>query len=558
MAIKSRILIFTTLILLITGLFSWFSMQALTEGIIANWVERYAEKQVRYDKVRTLLPLIQEVHSSKKFAQLESLKAWANEPNNVELKRLALLDTEMFRSRFLDDSYFIALRKNGHYYYSDGDEATPKTDLYRYTLDVNKTADLWFYNIIDLKLNQHLNVNPDIELGVVKLWSDVLIRDGDNILGVVGTGLDLSTFLSKMVNEQDIYSAIVFTDYDGSIQLYQQEELIDYASITKQSENKKRIFQLLDDSRSKAQLHNSFKLAKTQPDQVEMTTVYKDGVRQLASVIYIAEIDWFQVNFIDINSFLPLEEFFDLLAVFLISLACALATIYLLITLIVTKPLDELDISIRALEKGQYQTPKLNFFAGLEIKQLVSHYQRMSLSLLVHQQELERKVTERTEELDRISKLDPLTSLYNRRGFEVHMQKYMKSWHKKHDSFSLISVDVNDFKLINDQYGHAAGDLALQEIATYLKGIVEGKGEVARWGGDEFLILIKQDDFGNIDVLMKTLLDNQDSLVIRVDETNVLIQFSVGSAVVKDDDTLEGMLHRADKAMYAMKFSNEK
>ena len=563
MAIKSRFLIFTALILLMAGFFSWLSMQVLAEGIIASWVERYAEKQVRYDKVRTLLPLIQEVNLSKEFAQIDSLKAWAHQPNNETLEQQALKDTEAFRSRFSDNSYFIALRGNEHYYYSDDSEYqstnkdTSKKDFYRYTLEANKSADLWFYGIIDRKLDLHLNVNPDIELGVVKLWSDVLIRDGDDILGVVGTGLDLSGFLSKMVEEQDIYSAIVFTNLDGSIQLYQQEELIDYASITKQAENKKQIFYLLDDDHSKALLNESFERARLQPDHVEMVRVNKDGVSQLASVIYIAEIDWFQVNFIDIDSFLPFTEFLGLLVVFLISLICALVTIYLLITLIITKPLNELERSICALEKGKYHAPKVSFFAGLEIKRLISKYKKMSLSLLEYQQELEQKVAERTEKLEHISKLDPLTSLYNRRGFEVHMKNYMDAWNKERHLFSLIAVDVNDFKLINDQYGHSTGDLALQEIAIYLKSVVGEKGEVARWGGDEFLILINQDCTNNTNIMAKTLLSNKDALVVRADDIDVLIQFSVGCAVVKDNDTFENMLHRADKAMYSMKFSGQ-
>jgi len=536
-------------------------MQVLAEEIIASWVERYAEKQVRYDKVRTLLPLIQEVNLSKEFAQIDSLKAWAHQPHNEALEQQALEDTEAFRSRFSDNSYFIALRGNEHYYYSDdskyqntnGDEF--KKDFYRYTLEANKAADLWFYGIIDRKLDLHLNVNPDIELGVVKLWSDVLIRDGDDILGVVGTGLDLSEFLSKMVYEQDIYSAIVFTNRDGSIQLYQQEELIDYASITKQAENKKQIFYLLDDNNSKALLRESFGRAKLQPDHVEMVRVNKDGVSQLASVIYIAEIDWFQVNFIDIDRFLPFAEFLGLLVVFLISLICALVTIYLLITLIITKPLNELERSICALEKGEYDAPKVSFFTGLEIKRLISKYKKMSLTLLEYQQELEQKVAERTEKLEHISQLDPLTNLYNRRGFEVHVQNYMDAWRKEGHLFSLISVDVNDFKLINDQYGHLAGDLALQEIAIYLKSVVGEKGEVARWGGDEFLILINQDCTNNTNIMTKTLFNNKDALVVRAEGFDVLIQFSVGYTVVAENDTFENMLHRADKAMYFMKFS---
>ncbi|WP_417538099.1 GGDEF domain-containing protein [Marinomonas sp.] len=552
MTIKSRFLLSTTLILLLTCFFSWLSMRVLAEDIIVSWVERYAEKQIRYDKVRTLLPLIQEVKLSKELAELESLKAWAKQPDNETLKQQALNDTEAFRHRFSDKSYFIALKANDRYYYSDG---STSADPYRYTLQEEKPSDAWFYQLMAIKLNLHLNVNPDVELGVIKLWSDVLIRDGDAVLGVVGTGLDLSTFLQQMVEKQDIYSGIVFTNYEGAIQLHQKEELIDFASITKNAHDKKFIFQLLSDADSQKRLQHSFADAKSNPNHVEMTSVNKDGVRQLASVIYIPEIDWFQVNFIDINSFLPLTEFSGLLWVFFVSLVCALIIVYVLMTLMVTKPLEELDLSIAELGKNHNRKPKLSRFAGLEIKRLILHYQKMSTSLLEYQQELESKVAERTEELNRIAKLDPLTELYNRRGFEAHMCEYMAHWQATQQPFGLINVDINRFKDINDQYGHAIGDHVLQDVAAYLHAIVKGKGEVARWGGDEFLILVKQSNDKVVQQITERLLGDLESLVINIQDHDVTIEFSVGSALVQEGDTLEKLLHRADKAMYAVKFA---
>ncbi|MBR7888801.1 diguanylate cyclase [Marinomonas sp. A79] len=556
MSIKFRFLISTTLILLLTCFFSWLSMRVLAEDIIVSWIERYAEKQVLYDKERTLSPLIQQVNLSEEFANLDSLKAWAKQPDNAQLKQKALADTEAFRGRFADDSYFIGLKGNGHYYYSDG-VLPPSGDLYRYTLDSAKASDEWFYQIMAAELDMHLNVNPDVELGVIKLWSDVLIRDGDAILGVVGTGLDLSVFLAQMVEKQDIYSAIVFTNYEGSIQLHKKQELINYATITKQAQDKKLIFSLLDDAESSERLQNAFVLAKSHPNQVETTAVHLNGVRQLASVVYIPEIDWFQTNFIDINNFLPLTEFSGLLLIFFVSLVCALIVFYGLLTLIVTKPLEELSLSIQSLGEKRYRAPVLSCFAGPEIKRLVHQYETISRSLLEHQSSLEAKVEERTEALNRLAKLDPLTELYNRRGFELFMAQYMQHWQTTQQPFGLINVDVNRFKAINDQYGHVAGDWVLQEVAKHLLSAVGNKGEVARWGGDEFLILLKQANAHTLAQLTSQLLDHENAPVLAIDEHNVRVTFSVGSALIQENDTIDDVFHRADSAMYAVKFATK-
>ncbi|MCB5162321.1 GGDEF domain-containing protein [Marinomonas algarum] len=529
-------------------------MRVLAEDIIVSWIERYAEKQVLYDKERTLSPLIQQVNLSEEFANLDSLKAWAKQPDDVQLKQKALADTEAFRGRFADDSYFIGLKGNNHYYYSDG-VLPPSGDLYRYTLDSAKASDDWFYQIMAAKLDMHLNVNPDVELGVIKLWSDVLIRDGDAILGVVGTGLDLSVFLAQMVEKQDIYSAIVFTNYEGSIQLHKKQELIDYATITKQAQDKKLIFSLLDDIESRERLQNTFVLAKSHPNHVKTTAVYLNGVRQLASVVYIPEIDWFQTNFIDIDNFLPLTEFSGLLLIFFVSLVCALIVFYGLLTLIVTKPLEELSLSIQSLGEKRYRAPLLSCFAGPEIKRLVHQYETISRSLLEHQSSLEAKVEERTEALNRLAKLDPLTELYNRRGFELFMEEYMQNWHEKRQSFGLINVDVNRFKAINDHYGHAAGDRVLQSVAAHLLNLVGDQGEVARWGGDEFLILLKHATDHSVAQLTQQLSCHDDAPVLTIGDDDIKATFSVGSALIQENDTIDDVFHRADSAMYAMKFS---
>ncbi|RBO86129.1 hypothetical protein DFP76_101405 [Marinomonas aquiplantarum] len=84
-------------------------MRVVVEDIVVSWIERYAEKQLRFDKVRTLLPLIQEVKLSQDFAQLAPLKAWAKNPDDLLLKQQAFQATEQFRPYFSDRSYFIAL-----------------------------------------------------------------------------------------------------------------------------------------------------------------------------------------------------------------------------------------------------------------------------------------------------------------------------------------------------------------------------------------------------------------------------------------------------------------
>ncbi|MCV2401974.1 diguanylate cyclase [Marinomonas sp. C2222] len=554
MTIKLRFLIAVAIILILTGLFSWLSIRVATEEIVTNWVKLYAEKQLHYDEVRTLLPLTQELETAKEFASIEEIIAWAKAPNDSHLKELALQKAENFRHRFSDNSFFIALVKNNQYYYRDDNRQDALKGPLAYTLNANNEPDAWFYSLINSSLDFYININPDENLGVIKLWSDTLIRDEQGKpIAIVGSGLDLTPFLQGIVAKQDINSAITFTTLEGAIQLYQQEELINYADITKQQAEKKLIFQLLDDEISKKELQQSFDIAKNSPHLVTTAMVKKDGVRQLASVLYIPEVNWFQVNFVEIDRFLPWSKFSGFLIVLLVSLIFALVTVYFLIQFIMIKPLNELKLSILSLEDHTQHIATPHRFASSEITTVLQHYNRTSQSLLEYQSTLEEEVNARTAELKKIAQLDSLTQLYNRRGFQEQVVKYLDNWQENQQEFSLIYIDMDYFKKINDTYGHAIGDSVLKSFANYLQKVVADKGEVARWGGDEFLIITNETNHQDQGSILEKLKQDNYSLMLNAGEQTLKIQFSVGYSDVLENDSFESIIHRADNKMYEAK-----
>lgn len=147
-------------------------------------------------------------------------------------------------------------------------------------------------------------------------------------------------------------------------------------------------------------------------------------------------------------------------------------------------------------------------------------------------------------DLARASRSDPLTGCLNRRGFEEELRREVRRAERLGASFALVVVDLDDFKCVNDERGHAAGDALLCEIVAALAGVVRGMDAVGRLGGDEFALLFP--DAGCADL---------PALASRVElAVSHLLPCSFGGACYPDDAiTPDELMNHADQEMYRQK-----
>lgn len=149
------------------------------------------------------------------------------------------------------------------------------------------------------------------------------------------------------------------------------------------------------------------------------------------------------------------------------------------------------------------------------------------------------------------SEKDPLTNTYNRRTVEQSFQKIAQTYKKENQKVGIIMMDLNNFKGINDTYGHHKGDELLIHLASILNNSVKKNDVVARWGGDEFLILVpdcqKSFESGYVRKLQQVLEDEKFDGFPSVGA-------SVGFAIYPDDgQDFQELIRMADKAMYRKK-----
>ncbi len=152
---------------------------------------------------------------------------------------------------------------------------------------------------------------------------------------------------------------------------------------------------------------------------------------------------------------------------------------------------------------------------------------------------------------EKLAKIDALTGIINRFQFDVLYTHALNNAKRYRESLSLIMFDIDFFKSINDRYGHDIGDITLQHVAKTIGQRLRSADIFARWGGEEFMILLPKHDF---DDAMKLAEDLREAIENEVFEAVGHITISFGVAILQpDDDDEVSLLKRADNALYMAK-----
>ena len=554
MNLQPRFHLLTIVFFVVFAIPSWLAVRALAEGIMEQWAVRYAEKQVLYDKGRTLQPILREVALSRQLASSQPIREWARKPDDAQLTRRAVKEMENFRQNFADHSYFVALLSNGRYYHNNAQNEYAGEE-FRYVMDARNKKDAWFYDLIRQQRDIHINVNPDPNLGITKLWIDVLIRDGNDILGIAGTGLDLTSFIKNVVEEGSPGVTSLFVDHSGAIQIHRNQALIDFASISKSKSQQNTIDLLFEREVDRKAVLAAMKELEIQKKNVATLVVQANGRRHIAGIAYLPEIDWHEITLLDLDVLLPFSQFTGILVVYTLTLLGILLLFNLSLRRFVLIPLQKLDAGMSAVEAGSDVPAQLDTLGSGEIGRLMKRFAQMARSVTVSRRDLEFKVQERTIALERLTKIDPLTELLNRRGMSERIEAELKRARRETNRLGILWLDLDGFKEINDQHGHAIGDQALIAVARIIDATIRPYDVAARWGGDEFLIMLYPTDE---DVLLS--LGERLRLAIAASHTvvdeagrHIPLSASIGGHIAGASEQFNNVLSQADRALYAAK-----
>ena len=164
------------------------------------------------------------------------------------------------------------------------------------------------------------------------------------------------------------------------------------------------------------------------------------------------------------------------------------------------------------------------------------------------------KLDKTEQQLQVLSHTDDLTQTYNRRYFMQYLQQEFQRAQRSSATFSIAILDMDNFKEINDQWGHLAGDQVLREITVMFRGQIRQADVFARYGGDEFIFLFPQTSQQEVQTWAERIYATFAQKSIHVDEVEIRPLFSIGVAVFEPSvENLDELLKRADQALYQAK-----
>lgn len=184
---------------------------------------------------------------------------------------------------------------------------------------------------------------------------------------------------------------------------------------------------------------------------------------------------------------------------------------------------------------------------------LYAVYQQIAMKRLhrqlAEQIETTARLETRTEMLQKLAMLDPLTNLQNRRGGEERLQSEVSRSSRHGYPLTVMVFDLDGFKQINDTHGHAAGDAVLRAFAERLQRVIRTSDAAVRLGGDEFLLILPECS----EEKAESLLHRIGEVSAEQNGTRLPIQYTAGWAGFRPGDTMDKLLERADQMLYARK-----
>ena len=504
------------------------------------------------------------------------VKKIANLTDNlkIELNKTELLDNNL-KTSVVNNELVVAAYYNSRYNYSRYYPFIK--DVYNVISDDTKVEDYTFYYNADLKHNpQKKVVWTDVYLdpaGLGWMISALVPIYRDNILeGVTGLDITINKIIENFLNFKIPYNGSTFL-IDKDLNIIAMDEKI-------KNEFKIENFNEYKYSKNKKILHTIFRKEKESLffkdkdlcnilENIVTNKKYKyefnkNGEKYFIFSNKVDKLPWYTITLVKESNVLKgvenLKEEYIHLGIIIIAFIVVfyfLFFIYLYkkandFVLLINTPILKI-INMTKILGSKKNEITLENCGIIEIDKLSENFNNLAKELDIRTNELINAETSRAFH-EKLSNTDALTKVYNRRFLEDFSKKYFEMIKREKNTLSILIIDIDDFKSINDNYGHEAGDEVLLGLVEILQNKIRENDFIVRLGGDEFLVLLPNSDIQGAKIVAEKLIKS----ICESKNEYKRFTVSIGSAEYNfEDKDINCLIRRADEELYKAKKSGK-
>ena len=360
--------------------------------------QAFARNLTELSRQQILSPVLQDLTLARRLAGSVVTREWLQSEADDQLAERFFREADGFQQDFRSQAYFVISARSHHYYFNQASD--PFSDEPRYSLSPDTDSDAWFFRLIQTIGDFNINVNPDAQLGTTRVWINVPVMDNGELLGLTGTGLDLTRFIDDFVASGERGVTPIIISRDGAIQAHPDRSLIAFGSGAGLAQDGRNLFNHV------AELHHTPLRAALSdsiaaPGEVTLLNVTLDGEPQLLAMTYIPELGWHLVTAIDLSvaQVIGGQWWIPVAVGVLLTMLLLLAAMAIAVERILIRPLNRLQGSATAISSGNYNV-RLPQETSDEIGDLTRAFATMIRKVQSHTEDLESKVRDRTRDLE--------------------------------------------------------------------------------------------------------------------------------------------------------------
>jgi len=389
LTLRFLIIVFTFFILAAAISAFWFFIE--TNRMVNELARNYALERAKAAKTRIALSVQRESALAEQLSSSPTIKRWILQEDNKKLYDEAFQELASYSDSFVDSNYFVIVDESKRYY----NKSTGK-ELVISTLSKDEPLDKWYFETI--KAGKEVTYNLDYNRSIQKsrVWINCLVHHRDTIIGMAGTGLEITDLISRYISKGTRGITTMLTDKSGEILAHPNTDLMEQNAKAETDEEKVTVFDLTTGEDNQQTLKNL--LSAAQKGSSAVGTVRFEDASRLTAMVPIDELDALMIASVNTSSFVSLKDFIPLFAFLIITLLVALGLIALLMQRIVLHPLANLTESAHQISAGNYDL-SIPVRRSDEIGTLATAFNGMAAKVKEYTTNLEKLVSERTKEL---------------------------------------------------------------------------------------------------------------------------------------------------------------